>query len=471
MKFKKVGILSLTALLTFGGLAGCSTTKTPDTLAFPTTAANADGTLITPTVLYEDYENLFGQISTEGQKLLQDTYEQFYGTNYKYYGAQTLPYVGKLLPETKATDINGNEFTIGGESTKGKKVIISFVQSLCSYCIDEAKEMEEFLKTQDDVLKVKLFVGNYEAYEGGTKDNAQSVAAFLTESGTTGEAYDHIGVYNDNTSDMLSLLGGGTPATVFLDETGRITWVLNGATGGTVLKAVAKKAFGETKLYNTLPANFDGSKYLLTLDQVAEFIGDERLEDAGDLILSGLTQAGLIKEAELEMYTLEGLLLYIGRELPAVKVINSQGVEVDLASLKGQKIMLELITTENKDLNKGIVADAKKSVANSKEIQEKADANDIVTLQVWYGSEKYNKGTDYIKANKLESAYDYVIDIASQKTSVAEELSLLAQYCVPMQFYIDEDFKIAGVTMGTLDGDLFAKAVSTYLGEKAFYEK
>lgn len=123
--------------------------------------------------------------------------------------------VGKRLPNLEFSSLSGEKVSV--ESLRGKKILINFTATWCSYCIAEKVSFqEEYRKiAEDNNLEVIVIFGNY-GPEGG-KDDIPKVLEYLKQNNYTFPAFF------DKDRSLLDFFNvKKIPTSILVDEKGVI---------------------------------------------------------------------------------------------------------------------------------------------------------------------------------------------------------------------------------------------------------
>lgn len=134
------------------------------------------------------------------------------------YAADMAGLVGKAIPETELKLLNDE--VLNTNDLKGKPFVLEVVANWCTYCKETSKEyMDSIVSKNTDLEFVQIFA------EGNTGE----VNTFYEEIGKDPKDVKYIVPANNESIDLVGKLNiTGFPTWIFVDETGRISWVHSG---------------------------------------------------------------------------------------------------------------------------------------------------------------------------------------------------------------------------------------------------
>ena len=356
------------------------------------------------------------------------------------YAADMAGLVGKTIPATSLKLLNGEY--LDTSSFAGKAYVIEVVASWCEYCQETSKEyLGDIVAKHTDLEFVQIFA------EGNTGD----VNTFYEEISKNPEDMGYV-VPADNTSiDFVNKLNlTGYPTWVFVDESGKISWVHSGYITGEEFSTLRNAAYTGTKIYDCLVEDFDDTRTGITVNNIGDALSVEALSAI----------AKIETEGQYMVYS------NLNRKFNGFKAKDSNGNDIDLSTLAGEKIYLEINVADTSFT--GTIENARNNAA----IQELAEEKGITTVQVWlayYTEGNAFTGDAFRKANGLEAVYDYVFD--GEEENMIDTIYEFDIYSAPSQLYINEDGRVVGATIGEIDTDKFEEATKLYYGETPLYKQ
>lgn len=363
---------------------------------------------------------------------------QVYGD--EEYAGDMAGLVGKKIPAATLNLLSKE--TLDTNTLKGKAYVIEVVASWCTYCQETSKEyMSDIVSKNNDLEFIQIFA------EGNTGE----VNKFYEQIDKDPSEMKYV-VPADNASiDFVNKLNvSGFPTWIFVDETGRISWVHSGYVTNEDFSLLRDAAYTGEKLYDCLKEDFDDSRTGITVNNIYD---------------------ALSEEAKAEIAKVEGdgqYMVYsnLNRKFTPFVAKDSKGNEVDLSSLNGKKIYLD-INVADKSFN-GTIENAK----NNEKIQKLADEKGIETIQIWlayYSDGKESRGDNFRKDNGLNAVYDYVFDKGEE--SMLNSVYSFDVYSAPAQLYINEEGKVVGATTGVMNEERFENATKLYYGETPLFKQ
>lgn len=356
------------------------------------------------------------------------------------YAADMAGLIGKSIPETELKLLNGE--VLNTNDLKGKPFVLEVVANWCTYCKETSKEyMDGIVSKNNDLEFVQIFA------EGNTGE----VNTFYEEIGKDPKDVKYIVPATNEAIDLVGKLNiTGFPTWIFIDETGRISWVHSGYVKPEEFSTLRDAAYTGDKLYDCLNEDFDDSRTGVSVNHIFDALSDEAISNIMEVEEDG----------QYMVYS------NLNRSFKGFIAKNSKGEEVNTKDLLGKKIYLE-INVADKSFT-GTVENAK----NNSKVQELAKEKGIETVQVWlayYEDDKETTGADFRKANGLEDVYNYVFDGAEE--SLLNSIYEFDIYSAPSQLYINEDGRVVGATTGVIDEARFKASTDLYFGETPLYKQ
>lgn len=356
------------------------------------------------------------------------------------YAADMAGIVGKKVPSTTLNLLNGEKLSL--DTFKNKKYVIEVVADWCSYCQKTSKEyMSDIVSKNTDLEFIQVF----------GEGNTGAVNKFYEEIGKNPKEMKYVVPADNETIDLINKLKvTGFPTWIFVDETGRVSWVHSGYVTSDEFSTLRDAAYTGEKIYDCLKEDFDESRTGITVDHIYDALDEKAIEEI----------AGVEGEGQYMVFA------NLNRKFNAFTAKDTKGNEVDLSTLAGKKVYLEINVADASFT--GTVENAKKNA----EIQKVADEKGIETVQVWlayYNNGKESRGDTFREENKLEAVYDYVFD--NGEKAMLDSVYSFDIYSAPSQLYINEDGKVVGATTGVMNAERFNAAIDVYYAETPLYKQ
>lgn len=434
MKFKK----SLAMLMAGICLFGCSSTS-------------SSGITVEPVMSNSGLEDIMPE---ETYKMMSGVY----GTQFKN-SASMLNYVGEDIKDIKLATKEGTLLTY--EDLKDKKVVVEVVANWCEYCKTQTTDyLDEIYAGNEDIVFVQLFAeGNSAEIDAFYSETGKSIDADYVIPAEVDESVEvSLGLiekegsapYQKNAiSSLLTKIGVESyPSFVFFDEDGKLAWSNAGILMAGQFEMLAEVAYGETKIYETFKdGEIDFDALFRTADEVKESLNDEAEE--------------LIKTVETDENALTVLYSNLNRNWLDVEFTDINDESVVMSDLKGKKFIFEILTTDEENFS-----GSKTSAKNLKKFKD----DGYTYIQFWLLADT-ETGADvetYFKENEIEKTADYIIALTEENDLA--ELGNIDLWTFPTQFFIDEDFKIAGATQGAMTKSKFESSTKAFFGKTPLYK-
>lgn len=389
----------------------------------------------------------------------EETYKMMsgvYGTQFKN-SASMLNYVGEDLKDIKLATKDGTLLTY--EELKGKKVVVEVVANWCEYCKTQTSDyLDDIYAENEDIVFVQLFAeGSPSEIDAFYSETGKSIEADYVIPATVDESVElSLGLikeegstsYQKNAvSSLLTKIGVESyPSFVFFDEDGKLAWSNAGILMAGQFKMIAEVAYGKTKIYETFKdGEIDFEALFRTSDEVKESLNDEATE--------------LIKTVETDENALTVLYSNLNRNWFDVTFTDINDESVDMSELKGKKFIFEILTTDEESFS-----GSKTSAKNLKKFKDK----DYIYIQFWLLGNENTDIETYFKENKIEKSADYII-VLTEENDLAE-LGEIDLWTFPTQFFVDENFKIAGATQGAMTTSKFEASAKAFFGKTPLYK-
>lgn len=152
--------------------------------------------------------------------------------------------IGRTPKNSEYKTLNGDTLTLENgvfKELKDKKVVIEVSQAHCPYCKETTPVIDKVLKDENynNVELVTVFVNSTE----------DKVNDYYEELGLEKPKYV---IINEDKSIVEEFLLIMTPTTIYLDGSGKVSYVENGPMDETVFKDVLKTAFEDEPIYTML---------------------------------------------------------------------------------------------------------------------------------------------------------------------------------------------------------------------------
>lgn len=392
---------------------------------------------ITPVPSLTEKSNLFREIAPDD---LETVLESLYGS-YAFNSVDLLDVLGSEMPEFTFADMNGKKIT--KETFKNKKVVFEVVSDTCNYCKTETSMyMDDIKKTNPDTVFVQLFASG----------ETESVKAFYKEINKEFNV-DYV-VANSTAVDTFinSLNVDSFPTFIFFDEASKLCFTAAGMVDVNGYSELSSVAYGEKKIYE-----------LYNKDEV-DFSPIKR--DYED-VKNDLSQAGkdLIKTLNLDAEIGDKTLYSnLGKSWGKGTLTDIYGKKLEFDALNGREFVFEFLTT-NEDVYSGSITSAQRASTLGND--------SVVHIQFWmpYTEEEVEDVDAYVKnyleTNDIKNGADYTFAFKEPYPSVFDDLYV---YDYPTQFFIDRNFKIAGVSTGTLSKEKYTVLKDVFFGDVPLYE-
>lgn len=253
---KKLTTIILTTLL---ALTGCTMNKT----------------IVKPISNSSDYYNAFNE---EAHNIFKEAFESDDPT------LSMKPFylnVGTELPDAELSTYDGS--TINPIDYKGKKVVMEFISYWCQFCQTESREyLDEIIENNDDVVFIQCFLEGGKNIHYMHKDGSETIEDTIKQFYEKAEAKmrDDIIIVQqtENLENVADTLGVNSyPTFMFFDESGRMSWCVDGLVKTDMFNKYCEIAFdNEVKLYDNFREGLTDPKTIYrTYEDVKDDITDE----------------------------------------------------------------------------------------------------------------------------------------------------------------------------------------------------
>lgn len=152
--------------------------------------------------------------------------------------------IGRTPTDMKFKTLDGENLTLEKgvfKELSDKKVIINIAQAHCSYCKETTPIIHKVLEDEkyDDVELVTIFVNSTE----------EAIDAYYKELNVEKPKYVAI---NEDKSVVEEFSLAVTPTTIYLDGSGKISYVKSGSMDENSFTSILKTAFEDEPIYNML---------------------------------------------------------------------------------------------------------------------------------------------------------------------------------------------------------------------------
>lgn len=404
---------SILLLLISGCLAGCSmNSATGEILPVPNNDTLKD---IMPEETYKMMSDIYGEQFIQHVDL------------FKYAGNEVKDYSFKTIDGKTLTD----------KDLKGKKIVFEIVANWCEFCKEETKNyMDKIVENNKDIVFVQMFA------EGGKSE----IDAFYKEVGKQPEV-DYVIPSSDEVLEFIQDYGVQSfPTFIFVDETGKLSWMNSGLVTDAQFPTLTKVAFADKKIYDT----YDSST--LKIDKLDRNFEDVQNELSPDAI-------EIIEEVESDDESQQTLYTNLNRSWFENNLTDINGEKVDFGKMKGKNFIFEILTTDEQNFTG--------SLTSSKNLTKFKNEN-YEYFQLWLPSEQTTDVVKYLKQNGIEKNADHVF-VLDEKNNIPE-LANIDVYTFPTQFFVDKNFRVAGVTEGAMTKAKFEEATKAFFGKTPLYQ-
>ncbi len=365
-----------------------------------------------------------------------DTYDMMYSAygDSLIYMTDMLNYVGVDISDISLETTDGETLTY--DMLEGKQVVFEFSAEWCDYCKEQITTyMDDIYEANEDIVFVQVFI------EG----DVDEIEAFYEDAGKE-NLTDYTIAESDAVTEFIETLGvSAYPSFVFVDETGHVSWTYEGTLEESQFEAVCAYAYSEVKLYETFEdGDIDFDRLNRTSEDVAADLSDEAI--------------ALIATVETDSSNLDVLYANLNREFFSVVFTDIEGNTLDMETLRGENFIFEILTTDETYYTGSLTST--ENLADYK--------GDYTVIQFWIASEDNSDIGTYLEENDLLNNADYIIPLTEDNNF--SELSYIDVYDFPTQFFIDSDYRVAGVTEGAMTVDKYEAAVNAFFGKTALYE-
>lgn len=423
MNLKKIMVAGLAGVC----LAGCSTSgsATGNILPVPNSASLAD---LMPEETYKMMTGVYGK--------------QFINL------AGMLNYVGADTTDLTFTTMDGSKLKT--EDLKGQKVVYEIVANWCEYCQQEGRDyIDNIYAANEDVTFVQIFAeGNPDEVNEFYSTIGKEMNADYTIPATT--SLEDGAAVDKNITEFIERTGTASyPTFVFVDEDGKVSWTYAGLIEDSQFSFLTDAAFAETKIYETFT---DETLDTDALNRTIKDVENELSEEAKELI----------ETVESNDSNLEVLYANLNREFFTTTFTDIEGETLDLEELKGKNFIFEILTADETNYT-----GSKTSAENLAKYKDSA----YTYIQFWLPSEDVQTAEqmkDYLEENDIYGEADYVIPLTEENN--VDELMDIDVYNFPTQFFIDKDYRVAGVTQGAMTKTKFEAATKAFFGRTPLYK-
>lgn len=190
-----------------------------------------------------------------------------------------LKQIGKKAPDFEFTNIKGDVINLS--SLKGKKVVLDIIKTTCPVCEKTTPTLQKYAKENNDVVVIPVF----------PKDNKEDITEYYKKLKLEVDTTAVAGLDNSQISLIKDYELKRVPTIIFIDETGKISYAVEGDFDEVVLKDYHSTAFGEKKLYelvkkDKVEVDKDG-KEIKVIESSTETINKEETKAEKDNSTSG----------------------------------------------------------------------------------------------------------------------------------------------------------------------------------------
>lgn len=152
--------------------------------------------------------------------------------------------IGRIPTDMSFKTLNGETLTLENgifKELKDKKVILEIAQAHCPYCKETTPIIHEILEDEkyEDVELVTVFVNSTE----------EEINTYYEELNLEKPQYV---IINEDKSVVKEFSLSVTPTTVYLDGSGKISYIKIGSMDETTFKDILKTSFEDEPIYNML---------------------------------------------------------------------------------------------------------------------------------------------------------------------------------------------------------------------------
>lgn len=182
----------------------------------------------------KDPEEILSMYSEEGMSRFKLNYPDTYTMEY------ALKNIGKEMPEFSGKDLNGKDVT--SKTYKGSNYVVNISKSTCEVCEEISPVIQKLEQGKNKIPVVSIYPIDKESDVSKHREKTKwekTTTALVAEKNPDLKAL---------AVDELKV--STVPTLLFVDETGRISYINIGLTDDILMKDMKEKAFGKEKLYN-----------------------------------------------------------------------------------------------------------------------------------------------------------------------------------------------------------------------------
>ncbi|AJD93458.1 hypothetical protein JMA_41410 (plasmid) [Jeotgalibacillus malaysiensis] len=195
--------------------------------------------------------------SEEGMSRFKLSYPDTYSMEY------ALKTIGREMPKFEGKDLNGK--TITSDDYKNKSYIVNISKSTCEVCQELAPVIQTLEKGEDKIPVINLY----------PIDKSEDVKAHREKTKWSKDSIAIVGDKNKSIENLAikELAVATVPTLLFVDKSGKISYINIGLTDDVLLSDMKEKAFGEEKLYDFV------RKEMVKVDKDGNVVKQEPLID------------------------------------------------------------------------------------------------------------------------------------------------------------------------------------------------
>ena len=170
----------------------------------------------------------------EGMSRFKLSYPDTYSMEY------ALKTIGRKMPSFNGKDMNGT--TISSKDFEGKSYIVNVSKSTCEVCTELAPVIQSLEKNADAIPVINMY----------PIDDSKEVKAYREKTKWSNDSLVLVGDKNKSIKKLAidDLSVETVPTLLFVDKSGRISYINIGLTDDILLNDMKEKAFGSEKLYD-----------------------------------------------------------------------------------------------------------------------------------------------------------------------------------------------------------------------------
>ena len=170
----------------------------------------------------------------EGMSRFKLSYPDTYSMEY------ALKNIGRKMPSFSGKDLNGK--TVSSKDFEGKSYIVNVSKSTCEVCTELAPVIQNLEKNADAIPVINMY----------PIDDSKEVKAYRKKTKWSHDSLVLVGDENKSIKNLAieELSVETVPTLLFVDKSGRISYINIGLTDDMLLNDMKEKAFGSEKLYD-----------------------------------------------------------------------------------------------------------------------------------------------------------------------------------------------------------------------------